>query len=283
MAALKRGLRNDLVVAPYATMLAMLVEPHQAIRNLAALETEGALGPYGFRDAADYTRPTPGKRYAIVGTYMAHHIGMGLVALTNALAGSPATVTLRTCRRRSSSRRNPRTCSAQVVPGVALRTSSPPAEETVAVGAPRTIRRVASSSWETRAKSCASCTDAEQSIANPVWRQAMTSEWSPKIDRACVASVRAVTCMTNGVSSPAILYMFGIISRSPCEAVNVVASAPACSAPWTVPAAASPGTSTGWLGRDAVQWWQRDHSIGGEIGFDGGAGSRNACRGPCTS
>ena len=51
----------------------------------------------------------------------------------------------------------------------------------------------------------------------------MTSAWSPKIDRAWVARVRAATCITNGVSSPAILYMSGIISSSPCDAVNVVA------------------------------------------------------------
>src|SRR6185437_5900251 len=57
----------------------------QAIRNLALLESEGALGPYGFRDAIDYTRPDPGSTSAVVGTYMAHHIGMSLVALTNAL------------------------------------------------------------------------------------------------------------------------------------------------------------------------------------------------------
>ena len=96
-------------------------------------------------------------------------------------------------------------------------------------------RRV--TAWATAAKSCASWTDAEQSMANPVWRQAMTSEWSPKIDRACVARARAVTCMTKGVSSPAILYMLGIISSRPCDAVNVVHRAPACSAPCTAPAA----------------------------------------------
>ena len=87
------------------------------------------------------------------------------------------------------------------------------------------------------AKSCASWTEPEASIAKPVCRQAMTSEWSPKIDSACVASVRAATCIAKGVSSPAILYMLGIISSRPCDAVNVVASAPACSAPCTAPAA----------------------------------------------
>ncbi|MDQ3696751.1 MAG: hypothetical protein M3373_01820, partial [Gemmatimonadota bacterium] len=85
--ALKRGLGRDLVIAPYASALALLVEPQRALGNLATLERKGALGQFGFRDALDYTRPAPGERYAIVKTYMAHHIGMGFVALTNTLAG----------------------------------------------------------------------------------------------------------------------------------------------------------------------------------------------------
>ncbi|HEX5077480.1 MAG TPA: glucoamylase family protein [Gemmatimonadaceae bacterium] len=84
--ALKRGLGKDLVIAPYATALALLVEPHEAIRNLGVLEREGVLGPYGFREAVDYTRPEPGETKAIVGAYMAHHVGMTFVALANALA-----------------------------------------------------------------------------------------------------------------------------------------------------------------------------------------------------
>jgi cellobiose phosphorylase len=84
--ALKRGLGKELVIAPYATALALLVEPHEAIRNLGHLEREGLLGPYGFRDAVDYTRPEPGNEKAVVGAYMAHHIGMSFVALANALA-----------------------------------------------------------------------------------------------------------------------------------------------------------------------------------------------------
>ncbi len=87
--ALKRDLYRDLVVAPYASALAVLVEPRRAMDNLGALEALGALGPYGFRDAIDYTRPEGEERMAIVCNYMAHHIGMGLVALTNSLMGSP--------------------------------------------------------------------------------------------------------------------------------------------------------------------------------------------------
>ncbi|HSJ26489.1 MAG TPA: glucoamylase family protein [Longimicrobiales bacterium] len=84
---LKRGLGHDLVVAPYASLLAALVEPRRALTNLAALERKGALGPFGFRDAIDYTRPEPRQRYAIVGNYMAHHVGMSVVALANVLCG----------------------------------------------------------------------------------------------------------------------------------------------------------------------------------------------------
>ena len=65
----------------------------------------------------------------------------------------------------------------------------------------------------------------------------MTSEWSPKIDRPCAASDRAATWNTVEVSSPAILYMFGIISSRPCDAVKVVLRAPPWSAPCMAPAA----------------------------------------------
>ena len=83
--ALKRGLDSELVVAPYASALALSVEPARALANMTALEKKGALGPYGFRDALDYTRPAPGERFTIVRTYMAHHIGMSFVALANSL------------------------------------------------------------------------------------------------------------------------------------------------------------------------------------------------------
>jgi hypothetical protein len=99
------------------------------------------------------------------------------------------------------------------------------------------MRVVSVAAWATSAKSWASWTDAEQSMAKPVCRALITSLWSPKIDKAWVASVRALTCMQKGVSSPAILYMLGIISSRPWLAVKVVLSDPACSAPCTAPAA----------------------------------------------
>lgn len=84
--ALKRGLASDLVVAPYATALALAVDAHEALRNLAELERRGALGAFGFYDAMDYTHVGPDERVATVRTFMAHHIGMSLVALDNALS-----------------------------------------------------------------------------------------------------------------------------------------------------------------------------------------------------
>lgn len=83
--ALKRGLGRDHVVAPYASGLATLIDPERALANLQALERLGALGELGFYDALDYTRPAPGRPFALVRTYMAHHVGMTLVAFTNAL------------------------------------------------------------------------------------------------------------------------------------------------------------------------------------------------------
>ena len=83
--ALKRGLGRDLVIAPYASALAALIEPTAALRNLQALEQRGALGDHGFFDALDFTRRGPNARYALVRTVMAHHAGMTVVALTNVL------------------------------------------------------------------------------------------------------------------------------------------------------------------------------------------------------
>ena len=84
---LERGLGEDLVVAPYATALAAMVDPVAAARNLSRLVEEGARGPYGFYEALDYTRSRlpEGSPVAIVRTYMAHHQGMTLVALLNVL------------------------------------------------------------------------------------------------------------------------------------------------------------------------------------------------------
>src|SRR5262249_18622102 len=84
---LKRGLSEDLVVAPYATALAAMFEPAAACRNFARLERIGAAGRYGFYEAVDYTssRLPEGEALAVVCAYMAHHQGMSLLALADTL------------------------------------------------------------------------------------------------------------------------------------------------------------------------------------------------------
>jgi cyclic beta-1,2-glucan synthetase len=86
---LKRGLGDNVVIAPYASALAAMVAPVAALRNLARLGTAGALGRYGFYDAIDFTkeRLPEGKRSAVIRAYMAHHQGMSIVAIANVLTG----------------------------------------------------------------------------------------------------------------------------------------------------------------------------------------------------
>jgi cyclic beta-1,2-glucan synthetase len=94
---LKRGLADEVVVAPYATALAAMVEPQLAARNLRRLSNEGRSGAYGYYEAIDYTHGAIEQagaglgrpRGAVVRAFMAHHQGMTLVALTNALLGNP--------------------------------------------------------------------------------------------------------------------------------------------------------------------------------------------------
>jgi cyclic beta-1,2-glucan synthetase len=84
---LKRGLSENLVIAPYATGLAAMVDPTAAMRNYARLEEVGALGSYGFYEALDYTRTRlpEGIDVVIVKAFMAHHQGMTIVAAANVL------------------------------------------------------------------------------------------------------------------------------------------------------------------------------------------------------
>lgn len=84
---LKRGLEEDIVVAPYATLLALGVDPLAAIANLKRLGREGLQGGYGFFEAVDYgrRRTRDGEHGVIVHAYMAHHQGMGFIALANLL------------------------------------------------------------------------------------------------------------------------------------------------------------------------------------------------------
>jgi len=86
---LKRGLSENVVVAPYATALAAMIDPAAACVNFQRLAAEGAQGRYGFYEAIDYTpaRLPKGARHVVVRAFMAHHQGMTVVAIADALSG----------------------------------------------------------------------------------------------------------------------------------------------------------------------------------------------------
>ena len=105
---LKRGLDEDLVIAPYATLMALMVDRQASLSNLRALEKMGARGDYGFYESIDFTRQrldedsiiaadvgelarvggraaSKENRGAIVRCFMVHHQGMALLAMQNVL------------------------------------------------------------------------------------------------------------------------------------------------------------------------------------------------------
>jgi len=82
---LKRGLAEEYVVAPYASLLSLSVDPFSSIENLKRIERKGGFGLHGFYDALDFTpsRLNSGESHKVVKSYMVHHHGMGLIALEN--------------------------------------------------------------------------------------------------------------------------------------------------------------------------------------------------------
>ena len=88
---LKRGLADDLVIAPYASALALMVAPEEACRNLQRLAGEGFIGKFGLFEAIDYTpaRQRRGQSRVVVRSFMAHHQGMSLLALAHLLLDRP--------------------------------------------------------------------------------------------------------------------------------------------------------------------------------------------------
>jgi cyclic beta-1,2-glucan synthetase len=84
---LKRGLSEDVVIAPYATALACMIDPAAALQNFRRLREAGGSGAYGFYEALDYTsaRLPEGDTVAVVRAFLAHHQGMSLIAIANLL------------------------------------------------------------------------------------------------------------------------------------------------------------------------------------------------------
>ncbi|MFO7643859.1 MAG: glucoamylase family protein [Desulfosarcina sp.] len=88
---LKRGLAEDLVIAPYASVLALMVMPEKACLNLERLAADGLETRYGFYEAIDYTpsRLPRGQSSVVVRSFMAHHQGMSLLSLAHLLLDRP--------------------------------------------------------------------------------------------------------------------------------------------------------------------------------------------------
>jgi cyclic beta-1,2-glucan synthetase len=90
--ALRRTPPDELVIAPYATALAVQLTPHLAVANLLRLDGLTPRARYGFIEALDFS---PGRQGATDGftrvdTFMAHHQGMSIVAIANVLLeGAP--------------------------------------------------------------------------------------------------------------------------------------------------------------------------------------------------
>lgn len=84
--ALKKGMDREAVVAPYASFLALSESRRAAVKNLLRLRALGAEGTYGFVEALDFTpERLEGKPFRPVRCYMAHHLGMSLLAVDDCL------------------------------------------------------------------------------------------------------------------------------------------------------------------------------------------------------
>lgn len=88
---LKRGLADDYVIAPYASIMALMIEPDEAYENLKEMSLQGFEGKWGFYEAIDYTasRLQRGQTESIVKAFMAHHHGMSLLSLAHLLRDQP--------------------------------------------------------------------------------------------------------------------------------------------------------------------------------------------------
>ncbi len=88
---LKRGLGEDLVIAPYATFLSLMVLPEKACENLQLMSKLGFENNYGFYEAIDYTpsRLPRGQNNVVVQSYMAHHQGMSMLSIGHLLHNKP--------------------------------------------------------------------------------------------------------------------------------------------------------------------------------------------------
>ena len=87
----KRGLEQDLVVAPYATILALPYAKRKTLQALKQIEQLGGRGKYGYYEAIDFTqrRLPENKKHMVIQSFMAHHQGMSMLTIANLLLPTP--------------------------------------------------------------------------------------------------------------------------------------------------------------------------------------------------
>ncbi|MCD8006257.1 MAG: hypothetical protein LUF29_04685 [Oscillospiraceae bacterium] len=82
---LRRGLEQDFVLSPYSTYLSLGYSGDSGMENLNRLKKYGMYSRYGFYEALDFTVPDPPDGYAVVKSYMSHHVGMSIISAVNVL------------------------------------------------------------------------------------------------------------------------------------------------------------------------------------------------------
>ncbi len=122
--ALRRDMDGELVIAPYASFLALCVHPKAAVKNLRRLKSMGMWGQYGFYEALDMTPGRTGKDGQVVACFMSHHLGMSLCAVANCLAGGALRRYFMADRAMSAFR--PLLCERVPLSGTVLRRSRSP-------------------------------------------------------------------------------------------------------------------------------------------------------------
>ena len=80
---LKSGLDSEIVIAPYSSFLTLGVKKKASLMNLKRLDEFGMYGKYGFYEAIDFTPSRVGNGNAVIHSYMAHHVGMSIIAAAN--------------------------------------------------------------------------------------------------------------------------------------------------------------------------------------------------------
>ncbi|MEO8341959.1 MAG: glucoamylase family protein, partial [Nitrospirota bacterium] len=133
---LKRGLAEDLVIAPYATAMALMIAPVEACDNLQRLAVDRRAGAYGFYEAVDYTPShLPSDETSVsVQSYMTHHQAMSLLALANSLLDYPMQRRFMACPLLKAAdlllqERVPKTAASVFVEDLTLEAARIPADE----------------------------------------------------------------------------------------------------------------------------------------------------------